>query len=266
MTEARGSERSDLDTGEAGDRRSDAPVDVAMEMTTAETAGATIFELMERNENGKRRRRSEAPATPSDWRSRMERKMRQQAQELTQLHRTVGHLTNLVQAQAAREEAQWLGMRTWMQEREQKWDARHEDDKLWGAGITNMIAKIMKGVASGQEVREKERDETAGTDGGGLQASQHADTTREEEPEKRQQLQQQPKPKLQLKLQPKPQPAPKPKSAPTPARRWETVPPRAESQRAPVGPGPAPTVGSSMAERRLILRRDDSVPLSNKMD
>jgi hypothetical protein len=37
-----------------------------------------------------------------------------------------------VQAQGAREEAQWLGRRTWMQEREQKWDAHHEDDKLWG--------------------------------------------------------------------------------------------------------------------------------------
>ena len=53
MTEARVSERSDLDQGEAGDRRSDAPVDMAMEMTTAatptptETAGATMFEPME---------------------------------------------------------------------------------------------------------------------------------------------------------------------------------------------------------------------------
>jgi len=77
MTEARGSERSDLDTGEAAVRRSDAPVDVAMEMTpaatptTAESAVATMFEPMERNENGQRRRRSEAPVTPSDWRSRM---------------------------------------------------------------------------------------------------------------------------------------------------------------------------------------------------
>ena len=112
----------------------------------------------------------------------------------------------------------------------------------------------------------KERDETAVTDSGGLEASQHADTMREEEPEKRQQLQQQPKPKLQLKLQPKPQPMPKPKSTPTPARRWETVPPRPVSQRAPVGPGPAPTAGLSMAERRLILRRDESEPCSNKMD
>jgi len=259
ITEARRSERRDLDKGEAGDRRSDAPEDVAMEMTTAatptaaETAGATMFEPMKRNKNGTRRRRSQAPATPSDWRSCMERTMRQQAQKLIQLHRTVGHLTNLVQAQSAREEAQWLGIRTWMQKREQKWDARHEDDKLWGAGITNMLAKIMKGVASSQDAREKERYKTAGTDGGGPEASQYADTTPEEEPEKCQQLQQQPNPKLQLKLQPKPQPVPKPKSAPTPARWWETVPPRAKSQWAPVGPGSAPTAGSSMAERRSAL-------------
>jgi hypothetical protein len=75
MTEVRVSGRSDLDAGEAGDGRSDAPMEVAMEMATgatpvaAETAGATIVEPMERNENGKRRRKSEAPATalaPSD--------------------------------------------------------------------------------------------------------------------------------------------------------------------------------------------------------
>ena len=52
-----------------------------------------------------------------------------------QLHQTVGHLTNLVQGQAAREEARWLGKRTWMQERDQKWDACYEDDTLWWGGI-----------------------------------------------------------------------------------------------------------------------------------
>jgi len=31
-----------------------------------------------------------------------------------------------------------------MQEWEQTWDARHEDDELCVAGITNMIAMIMK--------------------------------------------------------------------------------------------------------------------------
>ena len=67
-------------------------------------------------------------------------------------------------------------MMRWMQEREQKCDARHEDDKLWGVGIMNMIAKVMNGVAPGQEGREKAREVTARTDGGGLAASQHADT------------------------------------------------------------------------------------------
>jgi len=62
MTKVRVSERSNLDTGEAEDGRSDAPMDVAMEMATAATptsvvtAGGITFEPMERNENGKRRR------------------------------------------------------------------------------------------------------------------------------------------------------------------------------------------------------------------
>jgi len=98
-------------------------------------------------------------------------------------------------------------MMTWMEEREQKWDARYEDDKVWGVGITNMIAKTMKGVAQGKERREREREVTARTNGGGLEASQHADTTRKEGQEERQQLQllPKPKPKRQLKLQTKQQ-------------------------------------------------------------
>jgi len=170
----------------------------------------------------------------------MERTVRQQAQELMQLDRTVGHLTNMLEAQEACEEAQWRGMLTWKREREQKWDACHEDDKLWGVGITNMITKVMKGVAPGQEARKIERDKTAKMDGGGLEASQHADSMQEGSPEKRQQLQQQPKPKLLLKQQPKQQHKPKPKLAPEPTRRLETVPPRAQSGRAPVGPCPGP--------------------------
>jgi hypothetical protein len=69
MTEVRVSERSDLDTGEAADGRSNVPMDVVMDMATgltpiaAETVGATTLQQMERKENGKRRRWSEAPAT-----------------------------------------------------------------------------------------------------------------------------------------------------------------------------------------------------------
>jgi hypothetical protein len=59
MTEFKVSGRSDLDAGGAENGRSNAPMDVAMELATvtaiaAETAGAGIFELMERNENAKR--------------------------------------------------------------------------------------------------------------------------------------------------------------------------------------------------------------------
>jgi hypothetical protein len=223
-------------------------MDVVMEVATAataitvESAGTIIFEPLERNEKRKWRRRSEAPAGPSDLRSRMERMIRQRAQELTQLNRTIGHLENLVESGTVRKEAQRLTMITWMQEREQKSDARYEDDKLWGADIMKMITKSMKGVGQGQEGRERHRERTARTDGGGLEAFLHADTTREEGAEDRQQPQQQPKPKteLQLKLQPNTQPPPKPQSAPTPATRWETVPLRAESQSAQVGPDPGP--------------------------
>ena len=122
-------------------------------------------------------------------------------------------------------------MVTWMQEREQMWDSRYDDDMVWRAGIMNMIAKTMNGVAQGQEEGEREREVTARMDRGGLEASQHADPTQEEGPIEHQQPQQQqqlkPRPKLQLNLQPKLQPVPTPKSAPTPtpARQWETVPP-----------------------------------------
>jgi len=185
MTKVRVSERSELDTG---DGRSDVPIDVAMEMATAvtpsaaETVGATIVEPMERKENEKQRRRSEAQVTalaPSEWRSRMARTVRQQAQELMQLPQTVGHLTRIFEAQAARNEAQWWGMLTCMQERDQEWDARHEDDKHWGAGITNVIVMVINGVAPAQEESEKDRDKTAKMDGGGLEATQHADTPQE---------------------------------------------------------------------------------------
>jgi hypothetical protein len=53
--------------GEAGARRSTVPMEVAMETMTAaiptatESSDITMLELMERNENNKRRRRSKVP-------------------------------------------------------------------------------------------------------------------------------------------------------------------------------------------------------------
>jgi len=64
MTEVRGSERSCLDTGEAADRRSDAPLDMAMDIVmavmsiAAESAGEDTIVPIERNENGNGRRTS----------------------------------------------------------------------------------------------------------------------------------------------------------------------------------------------------------------
>lgn len=101
-------------------------------------------------------------------------------------------------------------------------------------------------------------------DAEGLEATHLADTMQRGGPVKQQQLQPQLKPKLQLKLQPNVQHEPIPKSAPTPARRWETVPPQVQSKSQI--PGHDPTAGSSIADRRLVLRREVSIPQPNKMD
>jgi len=293
MTEVRVSDRSGLDTGGAADGRSDAPMDMVMEMATAvtaiaaETVGEVTLEPMERNENGKRRRRSEVPATAwalRDWRSRMERAAQQQARELAQLHRTIAKMANML-------ETQWRGMKTWLEEQEEKRDAYHQDDVLWGKGITDMVKRVV--AATERDQREGRK---ADTDGVGLEASIHADLTQTGGPKKQEERQQlqpgkqpksvpvpmlkpkpntnpNPKPNLAPALRPTPTPTPAPRAtstpkgatAPvtTPTRQWETVPPR--NQKKLASPAPAPTTGSTMADRRLILRRDESVPLPNKM-
>jgi hypothetical protein len=57
-------------------------------MTRAASATVTMVDPLERNEKEKRLRSwgPEALKAPSNWRSCLERTMRQQAQELTQLH------------------------------------------------------------------------------------------------------------------------------------------------------------------------------------
>ena len=237
VTEVYQSQRSYLETGEAGDRRREAPIEVAMETGPAviqmapKNSGKTIVEPIRGKREWNAEKEERCPGdllAPSAWRSRIYRMVRLQAQKLLQLHRTVGHCTNVLEALAPREEAQWLGMLTKMQEREQKWDTRHEDDKLWGAGSTIPITMVMKRVAPGQEARENTRDRAAKMDFAVLEASQHADTTQEGEPEMCQQLKQQLKLTLLLQLQSKPQHEPKPMFAPAPARRWEIVPPLAQ--------------------------------------
>jgi len=283
MTKVRGRETSDLDTGEAGEGRSDGPMDVAIEMTTtvtpiaAEPTGATLFDPMERNENGKRRRRREAPAkafAPGDWRSRIELAAQQQAGEIAQLHRTISKMPNMVDAQTPLQEAQWRGMKTWLEKREETWDAYHQDNIPWGRGITDMVTKAVTATEGGQRQREERK---ADTDGAGLEASIHADVTyirRPEKPAERQQSQpgRQLKPNSTPKPNPAPPPTPRTTSTPiavmtpvlSPARRWETFPPR--NQQKPASPAPPPTTGSSLAGTRIILGSDKKVPLPNQMD
>jgi len=121
MTEVRVIERSGLDTGGAADRGSYAPMDMAMAVATAVAAIAAgtpcerTIEPMERNENAKRRRGSDVPATAwalGDWRSRMERAAQQQARELAQLHRTIAQMENMLETQTPLQETQWRGMKT----------------------------------------------------------------------------------------------------------------------------------------------------------
>jgi len=111
----------DTDRGRAGERGGVANrVRGIASMTRAASATPTASDQLERNGNRKRLRnwRPEDSRAPSDWRSRMERTMRQLAQELTQLHRTIIHVTNLLEAKALCEGTQLLAMMTWTQEKE----------------------------------------------------------------------------------------------------------------------------------------------------
>jgi len=239
MTEVRGRERSCLDAGEAADRRSDAPMYMAMEMATvvtsitAGTAGEDTLEPLERNANGKRRRRYEVPATAwalGDWRSRMERAAQQQARELAQLHQTIAKMANMLEMHTALQEVLCRGMKTWLEEKEEMWDAYHQHDVLWGKDITEMVAKVV--AATERDQREKMQLDT---EGGGLEASIHAglmQTGGPKKPEEHQELQSgrpvksMPVPKPKVKANPDPIPTPNPAPAPG---RTPTPPPRATS-------------------------------------
>jgi CelD/BcsL family acetyltransferase involved in cellulose biosynthesis len=95
MTKVSASERIGLDTGETADWRSNAHMDMAMEMATVvtsialQTAGEDTLESMERNKNGKRRRRNEVPGSGrahGECKSCMDRAAQEQTRELAQLH------------------------------------------------------------------------------------------------------------------------------------------------------------------------------------
>lgn len=104
----------------------DMAVDSVTDMATAvtfipaDTAGVYPRELMETNENGTLRSRSEIPAYAGalgNWRSRMKSAAQQQARELPELHRTVSHMANMLETPTALQEVQWRGMKWWLEEK-----------------------------------------------------------------------------------------------------------------------------------------------------
>jgi len=190
-------------------------------------------ERWERETNVKtlRSETTETASAPGHWRSQMERTVRQQGREVTQLHETIDRMAWILEAHEPCEETQWICMNTWLEDREKQWDDRHNDNILWVMGITDMTPEVSANARVGEaapaeEGRKEERDETAKQDSRGLETSQHAGATQDGEPEKCQ-LQQQaklkPKPKLQHKQQPEPQHQPNSMPTPNPARRWKTV-------------------------------------------
>ena len=175
--------------------------------------------------------------------------MGNQVHKVTQLHNTIYRMARMHSRHAAHEDAQWLALRGWLEDRETQWEECHKDNVLRGTGIADMGAGVLAKarvheVALSQDARKEGRDVTASQDGASLEALQHAGAMQGGEPEKRQllQLQQKPKPKLKLTLQPEPQhePKPIPKPTPIPGRTWESVQPHHERQWAPGGTGPTP--------------------------
>lgn len=76
----------------------------------------------EHNKNGTRLRNetSEPVRALGDWRSRMERTVRQQEHEVTQLHQTIDRMARMLVADMAHNEAQWHGMKEWLEGRVKK--------------------------------------------------------------------------------------------------------------------------------------------------
>jgi hypothetical protein len=77
-------------------------------------------------------------------------------------------------------------MKSWLEEPEKIWHAYHQNDLLWGEGITDVVARAVAATKRGQKKVRR-----ADIEGVGLEAVIHADLTqtdRLEKPEECQQL------------------------------------------------------------------------------
>jgi len=179
----------DMDIAEAGEASGDAG---RMSGKTTRVTLVAESEQWERNKNGKtlKNKTSETVSTLGDCRSRMVGTVRQQACEVTQLHQSIDRIARMLDVHVVCEEAQWRGMKEWLEDSETKWDERHRDNVLWGMAIPDMATEVVtkarvRDVAPAQRARMEGRDETARQAGGGLEASRHAGVTQDREPEKR---------------------------------------------------------------------------------
>jgi len=85
---------------------------------------------------------------------------------VAQLHYTVDKMVSVLEAHAACEEMQWLGMKEWLEDKERKWDDHHQDEVLQGTAIRDMAVKILA------EARAAEREPAPEVDSG-LQESRY---------------------------------------------------------------------------------------------
>jgi len=145
----------------------------AMTANTTSMSFMAASEKWESNLNGTRQRckTSESASTLGDWRSRMQSTMRQQVGEVTQLLESIDRMASMLKAHTARQVAQWLRIKKWVEDIETRWDERHNDNVLWGMGITEMNTKPRAEASVGQaapakEAIQAERAETARHGGG----------------------------------------------------------------------------------------------------
>lgn len=115
-------------------------------------------EQWERNKDatGLRNENSEPVSSPGDWKSRMEGTVRLQAHEVTQLHQTIDRMARVLEARAARQEAQWRSMKEWLEDREMKCDDCHRVDVLLGGGIADITSKMLAKVRVGEPALTQE--------------------------------------------------------------------------------------------------------------
>ena len=134
-------------------------------------------EQWECNKNGKRLRceTSELASALGDWRSELERHMRQQAQKVTQLHQTIDRMARMPESRVACDDEQWLSMKEWLADRGMNLDERHKDNVLCRTGIVDIPTKVLAKAGVGetspaQEVIKEESNQTVWQQGGGLKA------------------------------------------------------------------------------------------------